>query len=896
MPSPHPSPGQPSTDDAQNFSQLPGQPKVSLPSNSRAPWIGLLGCLTISIALSSQASRLGLTTLSPRVVIVLVGFLAGWVLFGFLKARSLRGLADQTQLRHDREQDAMRHRLTSLENQVHELRRQESGLRQAEEWFRRAFEDASVGMVIADCELRVRHINDAFCRMIDRTRDEVLGRNVLEITHPDDYDLTTQSVESLARDALHRVSIEKRYIHRNGHAVWGLANVALVRDERQTPLFFVAQVHDITETRRAREELRVNAERLQACIENTPNVAVQWYDRDGRVIYWNRASEALVGWTSKEALGRYPGDLFATGNAPDEFLRSIREIERTGQTLGPFECDLRHRDGTQRACLSTLFAIPAADGQRYFVCMDVDITAAKKAAEALADSKERLRTIVETIEEVFWIAEPGKVLATYISPAVNKIWGYPPERFLQDPDLVLETIHPEDRSAFLLAIDRQAAGHHTSIEYRVFHSDGSIRWIWDQGFPVRNLDGTLVAVHGLATNITERKKLEAQLRQAQKMEALGTMAGGIAHDFNNILGSIIGFTELARIDSRGNDAVLQSLNDVLKASHRAKGLVQQILAFSRQQESHCQTVQFGPIVCEAAKLLRAAAPASIQLSVDTPHSLPTVLADPTQLHQIVMNLGTNAIQAIGPGHGAISLSLDAFAVDETFASAHPGISPGPHLRLTVTDSGAGMNATTVDHMFDPFFTTKPPGEGSGLGLSVVHGIVKNHKGIIIVRSQPGKGTAIEILLPVGTQEIIPATAIEESLPPASNGHGEHILFIDDEPALGIIGRRVLECCGFRVTVRNNPLDALETFRTTPNDFALVITDLTMPSMDGITLASKLLQVRPGLPILLTTGHGAGITMEGARQAGFRDVLLKPNDLESIGDAVRRALAPRSHGG
>ncbi|HKX62756.1 MAG TPA: PAS domain S-box protein [Verrucomicrobiae bacterium] len=723
----------------------------------------LLACLAVSIALSPWAARWGLPTFSPQTVMVVSGLLAGLALFTFQARRVDRVSAIQ----RAHELHDTRQRLASSEALLKELRQVESSVRQTEEQFRRAFEDANVGMVIADCDLNICQANGAFCQMMGLTRDELIHRNVVDLTHPDDREVTRQRAETLKRDAPHRMSIEKRYVRNDGQIIWGLANVALVRDEQDKPRFFVAHVQDISETRRATEELRVNAERLRACIENTPNVAVQWYDHLGRVIFWNRASEALVGWTSAEAQGRSPADLFATGNEPDEFIRSLREVERTGQTVGPFECKVRHRDGSQRTCLSTLFSIPASGGERYFVCMDVDIT--------------------------------------------------------------------------------------------------------------------------------ERKKLEAQLRQAQKMEAIGTLAGGIAHDFNNILGSIIGFTELARFDSTGNKVVLQNLNDALKASHRAKGLVQQILAFSRQQESHAQPVQFGPIVREAAKLLRAAAPASIQFSIQIAEPLPTVLADPTQLHQMVMNLGTNAIQSIESGHGAVSLSLEAFAADETFVAAHPEMNMGPHVRLAVSDSGSGMNSETMDHMFDPFFTTKPPGEGSGLGLSVVHGIVKNHQGIITVQSQPGKGTTFHIILPAAARENPAPVSSDNVIARSERGCRQHILFVDDEPTLGIVGRKVLERCGYRVTVETDPREALETFQRSPGDFDLVITDLTMPPMDGLTLAAKLQGLRPGLPILLTTGHGAGITLEAVRRAGIRDLLFKPNDLETIGEAVSRALEVKSHG-
>jgi PAS domain S-box-containing protein len=781
----------------------------------------------------------------------------------------------------------------------------ERALRHAEARFCCAFDDASIGMVILESDWRIVRANESLGQMLGYGAAALAGLNLLDLFNPADRSALLEALPTLAEQDVPapRRTVEKRLQHRDGRVVWARTSLAVVPEEGGRPRFLTAQIEDTTERRRAGELLRHNTEQLRACIENTPNVAVQWYDREGRVVFWNRASETLTGWSAEEALGLTPEKIFRTGQSAAEFVAILRDLEKTGETLGPFELGFSHRDGTPRSCLSTLFAIPTAGGDPQFVCMDVDMTAATRATQALAQSEERLRAIVETIEEVFWTAEPGGIQATYISPAVSKVWGYPPERFLQNPSCVLETIHPDDRATFLAAVDRQAQGQRTSIEYRVFHADGSIRWIWDQGFPVLDASGRLIAINGLATNITERRRLETELRQAQKMEAIGTLAGGIAHDFNNILGSIMGFSELARLDAKGNAAAEQSLHEVLRASRRAKALVQQILAFSRRDEAGREPVLLGPITREAIQLLRAAAPASIRLDLRIPHELPAVLADPTQLHQVVMNLGTNAIHAIRPGHGAVELRLERIEITPEEAAVHRGLNTGPHVRLTVADSGAGIAPAALEHIFEPFFTTKAPGEGSGLGLSVVHGIVNSHGGVVTVESQPGVGTTVQVYLPaLGSpppEEAVTSRSLSSapSSPSAASssvqdqraGGGEHVLFVDDEPSLVQVGKRVLEECGYRVTTKNDPVAAWDEFRRRPDDFDLVITDLTMPNLDGAGLALQILQLRPAMPVLLTTGFGASVTREQALRLGIRDLLFKPTDPATLGDAVHRAL-------
>lgn len=382
----------------------------------------------------------------------------------------------------------------------------------------------------------------------------------------------------------------------------------------------------------------------------------------------------------------------------------------------------------------------------------------------------------------------------------------------------------------------------------------------------------------------ERARLERQLRQTQKMEAIGTLAGGIAHDFNNILAGIIGFTELARQDIAKPDALLTHLNDILAASQRARDLVRQILSFSSQQEQARQPVKLGKCVEEVLRLLRATIPANVEIITEVEKEAPTVLADPTQIHQVVANLITNAWHAIGDRPGRLQVTLNPFRVDEDFARTHPDLRPGRYVRLSFTDTGAGMDSHTMERIFEPFFTTKEAGRGTGLGLAVVHGIVKASDGAISVYSEPGRGTTFHLYFPALSMEAPPAGEAEAAPAP---GQGQRVLFIDDEKILASLGERFLTRLGYLPTVEMNPEKALERFALEP--FDLVVTDLTMPQMSGLDVVRRIQQAQPGLPVILTTGYSASLDHDRAVALGFRELLIKPYNMEALGAALRRAL-------
>jgi nitrogen-specific signal transduction histidine kinase/ActR/RegA family two-component response regulator len=384
----------------------------------------------------------------------------------------------------------------------------------------------------------------------------------------------------------------------------------------------------------------------------------------------------------------------------------------------------------------------------------------------------------------------------------------------------------------------------------------------------------------------ERHLLELNLRQAQKMQSLGTLAGGIAHDFNNILLAISGNTRLAMQDLDSDHPVQVSLSEVAKASARATGVVNQILFFSRREELPQSPINLRTVVEESLELIRATlgAQMDIQARLDSTEAL--VLGDPAQLHQVLLNLATNAAHAMEEGGGRLSIELDQVQVDELIAQQTAELRPGLYQRLTVRDTGVGMLPQVVERIFDPFFTTKPRGQGTGLGLSVVHGIVKSHGGAIAVHTAPGKGSSFLVYLPA-----IPTDVPDAQLMPASSerGRGQRILYVDDEEPLVYLMVRVLDRLGYKVSGFVDVRAALDTFKADPMAYDAVVTDLSMPGMPGTDFAREILEIRPELPVVMTSGFVRNEDREHARKIGVRELLLKPSTVDGLGEVLHRLL-------
>ena len=507
----------------------------------------------------------------------------------------------------------------------------------------------------------------------------------------------------------------------------------------------------------------------------------------------------------------------------------------------------------------------------------------------MRESEARFRNMAEHAPLILWVASDDG-LCTYINQHWYAFTGQEPGNALGLG--FVDAIHPDDRARGLAGF-RGATAARTEFraEYRVRRRDGVYRSMYDVASPRLGPHGEFLGFIGVLLDIQDRKdaeearqRLEAPLRQAQKMEALGTLAGGVAHDFNNILGSIIGNVELAREDLVAEHPAQESLAEVVKASARARDLVQQILTFSRRQPDERRAVNLRDVVDESVRMLRATLPAGIELTTAVAPDVPNVLADRSRIHQVLMNLCTNAWQAVEEPLGRIVVTLSSVRVTE--APGLAGLRPGLYACLTVADNGRGIEPAIVDRIFDQFFTTKDPGEGTGLGLSVVDGIVKGHDGAIAVETGPGQGATFRLYFPAVEAEVIPHP-VEPRIQP--KGGGQRVLYIDDEASLVQLASRLLARVGYEVIGFTRPAEALAAFAANPRGFDVVVSDMNMPTATGLSVAAEILRVRPDMPIALISGLVTDELAERAEALGVRAVIYKPNLSKELAPLIGQLL-------
>jgi len=565
------------------------------------------------------------------------------------------------------------------------------------------------------------------------------------------------------------------------------------------------------------------------------------------------------------------------------FLSSISVplVERDGAfaALVIFSGETRAFDDDEVTLLSEL-----ADDLSY------GITTLRTAIERKKAEKERrlLASVIEQAKEGIFLFD-GEGIIQYVNPAVETITGRPPQAMIGHNIHTLERREPNNK--FYEAILKATTNWKKNAGRFFYKRDDGVMFeidltIWS----VSDSAGTVISYAALIRDITPEMQLERQLRQAQRMEAIGTLAGGIAHDFNNTLASIITCSEMALEDVPAGGALNELLDVILKSGLRGKNLVKQILAFSRQGEQEKQEVRVELIVGECLKLLRASLSAAIEISFNLGGNLRWVFADPTQIHQIIMNLCTNAVHAMrNQPHGIMEIWLDNVELDIHGVGRFSDMPPGHYVCLTVKDSGHGMDEKTKERIFDPFFTTKGQAEGTGLGLSVIHGIVKHHGGTISVESEPGEGAAFSVYLP-GIDPGQAAQAEECTL--AATKGCERILLVDDEEELVFAEQRMLKRLGYAVDVWTDPRKALQHFRSQPECFDLVITDHSMPYMNGTELARELTRIRPGIPVILCTGYdmtASDAETDGKAAAFINELAIKPLQRDEMAVLIRRVL-------
>lgn len=651
------------------------------------------------------------------------------------------------------------------------------------------------------------------------------------------------------------------------------------------------------QVRERTEELRKSENSLQRVFDILP-IGLWFTDKNGNLIRSNPAGIRI--WGKEPFAGQKNHDTFKARRLPsgEEVRPDDRSLARTlrdGVTITDELLEIDALDGSTKTILN--YTAPVRDGKGEIeaaVIANLDVTELIHAEQALLASEVRHRTLINTIPDLIWLKDENGLYLS-CNPPFERFFG------AEESEITGKTDYDfvdKEHADFFRTHDKKAmnaGGPETKEESLTFAEDGYQGVFETIKTPVYDTGGDLIGVLGIARDITDRKnaeqekiELERKLSQTQKMETIGTLAGGIAHDFNNILTSIMGYTQLCMNEVDENTEMYKDLSQIMQAGNRAGDLVKQILAISRKDEQEIIPIQLSPLIKEALKMLRSTLPSSITLKEDIPKQSPVVKADATKLHQVIVNLATNAMHSMTDSTGTLELHVGTVTFDETIDTRYSDMQPGHYVLISVSDTGGGIPKDHLDRIFEPYFTTKEKEEGTGLGLSVVHGIVKSHGGHIAVYSEPDRGTTFHVYLPEARESL--GEKAEKKEAPLPTGD-EHILLIDDEEQIVDIHRRHLERHGYTVTAETKSPDALELFRVSPEKFDMVVTDMTMPEMTGDKIARKIKQIRPDIPVLLCTGYNERINEQGPNP-DFEEFLMKPIDKATLVTAVRRLLDSR----
>jgi PAS domain S-box-containing protein len=675
--------------------------------------------------------------------------------------------------------------------------------------------------------------------------------------------------------------LEHRIVHKNGDIIWVRNTPVLHFDQKGQFVSYDGLIENITARKQAEEKLKQLQGRLELILNSTWE-AILGLDLHGAITFANPAARQLLGFETQEMMGRNSHFLFHAkkpdgSHHPEEECPILTSIK--ADTFLAVTEDVFWRKDDVGIRVEYTCSPSTLEGRRMGGVLTFwDITQRKEAEEAF-------KSLVSYAPMGIYIAQDSKFVM--VNPGLEAITGYRAEELLGKETLLLVT--PEDKEKVRkTAIGLLKMEVLVPYEFRFIAKNGETRWVMET--VASTLYKKKRAVLGYCIDVTPLKQLEGRLVQAQKMEAIGTLAGGIAHDFNNILWAIMGFTELTLHSIPEGSREHHNLQQVLKASERARDLVNQILAFSRKTAQERKPLQLASIVKEAIKLLRATIPTTIGIRTNITDPFAIVLADPTQIHQVIMNLCTNATHVMKEKGGILEVNLEECSPDHNFLTKQCDLAPGHYVMLTVRDTGQGIEPQILGRIFEPFFTTKGVGEGTGMGLAVVHGIVKSHDGDITVSSQPGEGTTFTIFLPKIVRE---EKSTAEVLTPIPTGRGR-ILVIDDESMLVNLIKEMLESLGYEAIARNSSLEALQIFRSQPEKFDLVITDQTMPQMTGMELSQEFRRIRPDMPIILCTGFSETISEEKIKAVGINELLMKPIVMRNLAEAVRKVLDNKDH--
>ncbi|MBE2216442.1 MAG: PAS domain S-box protein [Opitutaceae bacterium] len=755
------------------------------------------------------------------------------------------------------------------------------------ERFRRLSESSPVGILQLDSEGHCVYLNQRGHEISGHTHGAMYGRLWIECVHPEDGAAILRRWDDHHARGLGDFETECRVARADGASRWVQVRMRAMRDDAGAVIGFVGTVDDVTERRDAQARLAASERRFNAVFQSSPIALTISSLEDGGIIDVNPAACRMFGYMREELLGRTISEFanYRSAAEREAFIATVLHSGRSAQA----ERLVRHRDGSAFTVLAS-YDLIEIDGVTRMLIAVQDISERKRMEDVLRGSEERFRLLVENSNVL--VAElSSEGCYRYASPNHAALLGYAARELIGRN--VFELIHAEDQAQVRA---RVASGNGGSVRFRLRHRDGGWRWIESSGRTFLTSAGD-VRVAAVSRDVTDevraeevRRGLEAQLRQAQKMEAIGTLAGGIAHDFNNILTALFGNLQFVKRILPADHEAANHVVDALEASVRARDLVTQILTFSRRQDQQKRVHSPGRIVRDALRLLRASLPSSIAIETRIEADCPNLLCDATQIHQVVTNLGANAGHAMRGRGGVLAVELCRVPPDTIELGGHPQLRPEHELCLRVRDTGCGMDAATLERIFEPFFTTKGPGEGTGLGLAVVHGIVQDHGGVILVESAPGEGTEFSIFLPAhrGPEEEVPGDP-----GPLAVGAGQRVLLVDDETALVRLGSAMLRTLGYEPVAFADPVRALEAFEVEPGSFEAVITDYTMPGLDGLRLAARVRELREDVPIIIASGYAGPAEIAAVEKLGGACFMPKPFGLDAVAQRLRQLQAARS---
>ncbi len=760
--------------------------------------------------------------------------------------------------------------------------RSEQKLKESEQRYRDIFENSPIGIYRTTTEGKILIANSALRQMLGYRSVDSIRKKDMRV----DIFARAEAWDRFRMKILESagfVVFESVFKKKDGRLLHVRQRATAVRDEQGQVLYIEGTVEDITERKEQEERIRYQNKLLEFASD-----AIIGTDGDYRIKFWNKSAEKLYGWKAKEIIGKKIDEVIKM----DMDYKRRLEIRKIAQKTGYWRGEVVQYDRNGKKLYIEMAISDLRDEKGQVVAsvgINRDISEKIRYEKALKASEESYRGLFDSVMEAIYIQAPDGTFLDVNEGAV-RMYGYPKDYLIGKNPAAVAAPGRNDMEKVLEQFNKALQGEAQQFEFWGKRANG-------EEFPknVRLYKGKYFGqdvVIALAEDITEKKKLEEdkkilerQVHQNQRLETIGTLAGGIAHDFNNILTPILGYAEMIKMSLKDNSRLQKKADQIIKASLRARDLIQQILTFSRQIDQQVQPVLMQQIINEATHLLRASIPSTIKLKKEIDKSCPPVMADPAQLHQVLINLCTNAYHAMENTGGELFIGLKQVYLDERALQIHAGLKPGAYIQLIVSDTGEGMEPWVLERIFEPFFTTKEVGKGTGLGLSVVHGIIKNYRGEITVYSEKNQGTVFHVYLPVADSGEINKVKKQEKIPRGN----ESILLVDDEPNVLQLEQQMLEYFGYQAHGLTESTKVMPELLQNPHKYKMLITDLTMPNITGMELAKMVRARFPQLPIIMITGYSEELTDDIKEKYGIQAILMKPVVASDLAITVRRVL-------